>query len=438
MYTGMLVSNPVVQFKPVGYGSGGLRENATGDGKIRRYRRCLCESDRTFGMSDEEFLLLNPGPVPVTEAVRGAMDEPMVSHRSADFESTYARVQSGIEYVFEHSTPDGNRSNGTGTGVVLNGTATLGMEAAVSNLVDPTDEVVALVNGKFGRRFARIAERYADTTRVETDWGACFEMDTIEAAITDDTALVTMVHNETSTGILNPVAAVGEVAADHDARFVVDGVTSVGGDVFRPDDWNIDIAVTDAQKALAAPPGLSAVYVMEGIEDELDGERGPFYADLPRHLDKAADDQTPFTSAVSLFRALAVAVEAIESEGMEARITRHRAQSAAFREGFSAMGLEKFPALTGPSAYSNTVTAVSLPDSVRETPEDFFGAVAERGVSISGGQAHLGGQLFRVSNMGHLADEQVLRGIHTVGEALSAVGFTADIGAGLDAARNEL
>lgn len=389
-------------------------------------------------MSDDEFLLLNPGPVPVTDAVRESMDAPMVSHRSADFEDVYARAQSGIEYVFEHSTPDGSASDAAGTGLVLNGTASLGMEAAVSNLVDPEDEVVALVNGKFGRRFARIAERYADTTRIEAEWGGCFDLDAIEAAVTDDTALVTMVHNETSTGILNPVEAVGELATENDARFVVDGVTSVGGDVFRPDEWNVDIAVTDAQKALAAPPGLSAVYVAEDAEAHLDGERGPFYADLPRHLDKAADDQTPFTSAVPLFRALAVAVEEIESEGMETRIARHRAQAAAFREGFSAMGLEKFPDLDEASDYSNTVTSVSLPDSVREAPEEFFEAVSERNVSISGGQGHLGGEIFRVSNMGHHADDQVLRGVRTVGEALSDVGFDADVEAGLDAARNEL
>lgn len=389
-------------------------------------------------MSDDEFLLLNPGPVPVTEAVRESMDAPMVSHRSADFEEVYARAQSGVEYVFEHSTPDGSASDAAGTGLVLNGTASLGMEAAVSNLVDPDDEVVALVNGKFGRRFARIAERYADTTRVDAEWGTCFDLDAVAEAVTDDTALVTMVHNETSTGILNPVEEVGEVAAEHDARFVVDGVTSVGGDVFEFDAWNVDIAVTDAQKALAAPPGLSAVYVAEGIEDALDGERGPFYADLPRHLDKAEDDQTPFTSAVPLFRAFAVAVEEIESEGMEVRIARHHAQAAAFREGFAAMGLEKFPDLDEASDYSNTVTSISLPASVQEAPEEFFGAVSERNVSISGGQGHLGGQIFRVSNMGHLTDDQVLRGVRTVGEALSDVGFDADTEAGLDAARDEL
>jgi aspartate aminotransferase-like enzyme len=389
-------------------------------------------------MADEEFLLLNPGPVPVTEAVRNAMDVPMVSHRSADFEAIYERAQDGLDYVFEHSTLDGESTASGGTSLILNGTATMGMEAAVANLADEDSEVVALVNGKFGRRFKRIAERYAQVTPVEVEWGDSFDPDTVAATVTDDTDLVTMVHNETSTGILNPVPEVGDIAEAHDARFVVDGVTSIGGDVFRIDDWNVDIAITDSQKALAAPPGVSAMYVTDRAVEHIDGERAPFYADLDWHLRKAKGNQTPFTSAVPLFRALAVAVEETHAEGMATRIRRHRRQAAAFRAGFSAMGLTGFPTLNDASTHSNTVTAISLPETVRENPADFFAAVEERNVSISGGQAHLGGQIFRVSNMGHLTDDQVLRGVRTVGEALSAVGSDADAEAGLAAAREEL
>ena len=389
-------------------------------------------------MTDDEFLLLNPGPVPVTDAVRAAMDAPMVSHRSGEFEAVYERAQDGLDYVFEHSTPRGRSTSAGGTSLVLNGTATMGMEAAVANLVGEGDEVVALVNGKFGRRFARIAARYASVTRVEVAWGDSLDPDAVAEAVTDDTDLVTMVHNETSTGVLNPVPTVGEIAAAHDARFAVDGVTSIGGDVFWIDDWNVDVAITDSQKALAAPPGISAMYVTDRVVEHIDGERAPFYADLDWHLRKADDHQTPFTSAVPLFRALAVAVEAIEAEGMATRIERHRRQSAAFRAGFGAMGLDGFPSLADASTHSNTVTAISLPASVRDHPEDFFAAVEERNVSISGGQAHLGGDIFRVSNMGHLAGDEVLRGVRTVGEAFTDVGVDVDLEAGLDAARAAL
>ena len=384
----------------------------------------------------EDFLLLNPGPVPLADDVRKAMDAPMVSHRSAEFEGTYERAQCGLDYVFTESTLDGRRTSTTGTSLLLNGTATMGMEAAVANLVDPDEEVVALVNGKFGRRFARIADRYAEVTHVDVEWGESFDLDEVAETITDETALVTMVHNETSTGILNPVSAVGELVREHDALFVVDGVTSIGGDVFCIDDWNVDVAITDAQKALAAPPGVSAMYVTERAAARADGERAPFYQDLEWHLRKAADHQTPFTSAVPLFRALATAVESIEAEGMGTRIRRHRRQAVAFRAGFAAMGLEKFPETRGLTVRSNTVTATRLPAEI--DPPEFFEKVKARNVSLSGGQAHLGGEIFRVSNMGNLADEDVLRGVRVVGEAMADAGADVDGEAGCEAAREVL
>jgi aspartate aminotransferase-like enzyme len=387
-------------------------------------------------MSDD-FLLLNPGPVPLSDSVRRAMDEQMVSHRSSEFEAVYERAQQGLDYVFSQSTLDG-RSTGDGTSLILNGTATMGMEMTVANLTSAESEVVTLVNGKFGRRFKRIADRHATVTPVEVEWGESFDLESVERAITDDTDLVTMVHNETSTGLLNPVPDVGAIAAEHDALFVVDGVTSIGGDEFHIDDWRVDVAITDAQKALAAPAGISAVYVTDCAVEAADGESAPFYEDLEWHLRKAEQHQTPFTSAVPLFRSLAVAVEDIREEGMETRIRRHRRQSQAFSAGFEAFGLESFPHVEGPTELSNTLTAITLPDMVKDAPEEFFGAITERNVSISGGQAHLGGQIFRVSNMGNLASEEVLRGVRTVGEALNEVGVECDIQHGVEVAQEQL
>jgi aspartate aminotransferase-like enzyme len=393
---------------------------------------------------DEDFLLLNPGPVPVSDAVLESMTEPMVSHRSAAFEAVYERAQDGLEYVFTRSSTTGDPTADEGETLIFNGTATMAMEAAVANLVSGVGrasdaEVVALVNGKFGRRFARIAERYADCTRVEVPWGESLSLDAVADAVTDDTDVVTMVHNETSTGLLNPVEEVGAVARDHDATFVVDGVTSIGGDVFRVDDWDVDVAITDAQKALAAPPGTSAMYATPRAIARFDGEAAPFYEDLDWHVRKAEQHQTPFTSAVPLFRALATAVEAIEDEGMPDRIARHRRQSAAVRDAVTAMGLDLFPDPTGETEYSNTLTAVALPDRVRGDGADaFFDAVAERNVSVAGGQAHLGGDIFRLSTMGNLTAEQVLRGVRAVGGAMADAGVDVDAEAGVAAARERL
>ena len=386
----------------------------------------------------EDFLLLNPGPVPVTREVRQAMSEPMVSHRSAEFEAVYERAQDALDYVFTESTLDESATASDGTSLIFNGTATMAMEAAVANLVGDGGDVVSLVNGKFGRRFKRIADRYASVDAVEATWGHSLDLDAVAETVDDDTDVVTMVHNETSTGLLNPVERVGELAAEHDALFVVDGVTSIGGDEFRIDDWNVDVAVTDAQKCLAAPPGTSAMYATERAQEAFDGDQAPFYEDLDWHLRKAESHQTPFTSAVPLFRGLAVAVEDIADEGMPERIERHREQSRAFREAFTAMGLELFAERNDATEYSNTLTGVALPAHTRENPDAFFDAVEERGASISGGQAHLGGEIFRVSNMGGLSSEQILRGVRTIGEAFEATGEDVDKEAGIAAAREIL
>ncbi|PSQ46839.1 alanine--glyoxylate aminotransferase family protein, partial [Halobacteriales archaeon SW_6_65_15] len=156
------------------------------------------------------------------------------------------------------------------------------------------------------------------------------------------------------------------------------------------------------------------------------------------HLRKAEIDQTPFTSAVPLFRALAVAAEQIVEEVMPERIERHRRQSRAFREGFEAMGLDLFGERNDATEYSNTLTAVALPAHTREDPDAFFDAVEARGVSISGGQAHLGGEIFRVSNMGNLSSEQILRGIRTIGETFEETGADVDAEAGIEVAREVL
>lgn len=386
----------------------------------------------------DDFLLLNPGPVPLEQSVLDVMAEPMVSHRSASFEAEYSRASEGLRYVFEQSSLDGTQTAAGGTPLLLMGTATLGMEAAIANLVDESDIVVTLENGKFGRRFRRIAERYATVRPITAAWGESFSMDAIAGAISDDVDLVAMVHNETSTGLINPVEEVGELAAEHDAHFVVDGVTSIGGDEFRIADWNVDIAITDAQKALASPPGISAMYVADGVDAALAGSTAPFYADLPRHVQKASDNQTPFTSAIPLVRGMAVALEGIEEEGMPDRIARHRRQAQAFRAGFEAIGLSLFPEIAGPTELSNTVTAVALPDVVRSDPAAFFDAVADRNVSISGGQAHLGGKIFRVSNMGNLRDEAIIRGVETIAESMAVAGFSTDTDTGIAAAAEVL
>lgn len=385
---------------------------------------------------DEEPLLLIPGPVPVAPAVRAAMDAPMCSRRSAEFGAIYDEVREGLEYVFTRSTADGTPTTAGGRPLVLNGTATMAMEAAVANLAGATDEVVALTNGAFGDRFVRIAEHYATCTTVSVPWGDSLDLEEIGSAV-DGADLVLMVQNETSTGLANPVAEVGALL-DDSTRFVVDGVSSVGGVELRLDAWGVDVAITDPQKALAAPPGISAMYLSEAAIDDIDASGSPIYHDLADHLAAAAERRTPYTAASPQFRALAVALERVRREGMPARIRRHQGRAAAVRAGVEAMGLEPFPTPTGPTTYSNTLTAVALPRAVRDRSDDVFAAIEARGVQVGGGIGHLDGEVLRIGNMGDIDADDLERGVRVVGEALEAVGAAVDPAAGAEATREAL
>lgn len=376
----------------------------------------------------EDFLLLNPGPVPVAREVTKAMDEPMISRRSASFGAVYDSVRDGLEYVFEHSTPDGSRSPATGETLVMNGTATMALEASFANLLDGGSAVV-LANGAFGERLGEIAERYADVTPVRADWGEAIDPADVEAAVDDDTDLVAMVHNETSTGLANPVEAVGEVAAAHDALFLVDGVSSIGGMELRVDDWNVDVAVTDPQKALASPPGISALFASETAIEAFDGDAAPLYMNLEDHLAAAADSRTPYTCASPLVRAFDVALRRVESEGMGDRIARHARYAEAVRRGAGAMGLDPFPTPDHGAAYSETMSALAIPEGA--DPDTFSAELERRGVSVGGGIGPLDGDLFRLSNMGELTPDQIVRGVYAVGSALERAGADVDVTAGV-------
>ncbi|MDY6765071.1 MAG: alanine--glyoxylate aminotransferase family protein, partial [Halobacteria archaeon] len=345
---------------------------------------------------EDDFLLMNPGPVPLEDRIREAMSAPMVSHRSPDFERVYRECRDGLQQVFQTQNDI----------AIINGTGTAALETAVSNCVDRGDRVVSLVNGKFGRRLRRISERYSDDVRsVDVEWGEPLNIEDVENHLEQGVDVVTMVHNETSTGILNPAPEVGRLAQEHDTMFIMDGVTSIGGDDGPVDKWGVDLAIVGSQKCLGAPPGLSALSVSENAKEWIESEKAPFYLDLKRHLSKAEDNQTPYTSSVSLFRGLREAIRIIQEEGLKSRVKRHRKLSRTVREAATEMGLELFPRLNDVSDYSNTVTAIEIPDETSD--EEIRGGLGERNISISGGQAHLGGDIVRIATMGNVHESDV-------------------------------
>ncbi len=361
---------------------------------------------------EKEPLLMLPGPVPMPERVRAAMMRQAINHRGAEFGEIYADCVRILKPVF-----------GTKNELfVISGSGTASMEAAVGNF-GRGKKIACLVNGKFGERLYKIAQRYGTAREVSSEWGTPLDLAALERELKEGAEMVTLVHNETSVAIKNPAEKVGKLARRYDALFVMDGITSIAGDDVRADAWGADIAVVGSQKCLAAPAGLSAISVSERAWERICDQR-PYYLDLAAYRKSASSNlmETPYTPAVPLFLALREACLIVEEEGLENRIARHRKLSSAVRAAALAWGLELFPKTDADHTYSNTVTAVTIPAGVKDS--DFRGSIKKMGIEIAGGQDHLKGKIFRVGSMGAIGAPETLATLAAVQASLKKNGFT--------------
>lgn len=378
-------------------------------------------------MINEEELLMIPGPVPVLPRIREAMSKPMIFHRGDEFGTMYGEIVELLRTVFQTRNDP----------FVLSGSGTCAMEAAIGNLVDKDTKIVCIANGKFGERFADIAGRYTEQVKsLNTTWGGSIDLETVKDALeSNNPDVVTMVHNETSTGILNPGREIGKLVKKHDAIFVLDCVTTIGGDEAPVDDLGADVAIVGSQKCLGAPPGMSAISVSETAWSSIREKQtnGPFYMDLEAYKKSYGKNQTPYTPAVPLFFALREALEVIKEEGMERRIKRHRTLSKAARAAATGLGLNLFPELNEVSNYSNTVTAIKIPPAL--TDVQLKGGMKKRGIIVAGGQAELKGKIFRIASMGNITDKDMLKTVQALEEVLQEAGAIKTAGDGLEAAK---
>jgi len=370
----------------------------------------------------EDTLLMIPGPVKVPQRVLRAMSKPMISHRSADFEKIYEDCRLRLRGLFDTKNEV----------VVLSGSGTAGMEAAVGGIIGKGEKVVTITNGKFGERFTELGDRYGTSVPLDFPWGTPFDLERVKAALEEGAKAITMVHNETSVGIVNPAKEVGKLARKYDAVFIVDGISSVGGNEFLTDEWGVDIAITGSQKCLAVPPGLAMVAVSERAMDLLEEGKGGYYTDLKAHLKKAKKNQTPYTPAVSLFFALQEALTIASEEGFPERRARMAGLAGGVRAAASSLGIELFPQVNEHTTYSNTVTAMKMPNGINDS--QLRGGMRKRGVVVSGGQEGLKGKIFRIGTMGACTEADVLRTISTLELVLKKEGVISSLGAGIEAA----
>ena len=374
---------------------------------------------------EKEPLLMLPGPVPMPERVRYAMMRQAINHRSAEFGAIYADSVRVLKTVF-----------GTANDLfVISGSGTAGMEAAVANF-GKDKEIACLVNGKFGERLYKISQRYGRAHEIASEWGKPLNLAALEEQLKGGAEIVTLVHNETSAGIKNPAQEVGRLARKYDALFVMDGITSIGGDLVEADKWGVDVALVGSQKCLAAPAGLAAISVSTRAWERL-AKNPPYYLDLAAYRKSAAGKpmETPYTPAVPLFLALREACLIVEEEGIANRIARHQKMSNAVRAAAKAWGLSLFPKLDAKHEYSNTVTAISYPDGVKD--DEIRAIIKKMGIIIAGGQDHLKGKIFRIGSMGAVSAPEILATLAATQYALKKLGCKVQ-GDGVQAAAEVL
>jgi len=374
---------------------------------------------------EKEPLLMLPGPVPMPERVRYAMMRQAINHRSAEFGAVYADSVRVLKTVF-----------GTANDLfVISGSGTAGMEAAVANF-GRDKEIACLVNGKFGERLYKISQRYGRAHEIASEWGTPLNLAALEEQLAAGAGIVTLVHNETSAGIKNPAQEVGRLARKYDALFVMDGITSIGGDLVEADKWGVDVALVGSQKCLAAPAGLAAISVSTRAWERL-AKNPPYYLDLAAYRKSAAGKpmETPYTPAVPLFLALREACLIVEEEGIANRIARHQKMSNAVRAAAKAWGLSLFPKLDAKHEYSNTVTAISYPDGVKD--DEMRAIIKKMGIIIAGGQDHLKGKIFRIGSMGAVGAPEILATLAATQYALKKLGCKVQ-GDGVQAAAEVL
>jgi aspartate aminotransferase-like enzyme len=339
----------------------------------------------------------------------------MVNHRGPEFAASMQSVIEGLKPFFGCAAEP----------LLLTGSGTGAQEAAVVNTISPGDEVLAVVGGVFGARFADIAVAFgAAVHRLDVEWGTAVQPAAVAAVLRERPAIsaVILTHNETSTGVTNDIAAITaaiRAVPGTDPVVLVDGVSSIGALPFRMDDWDVDVAITGSQKAWMSPPGLSMVAVSErGWEAYRRATTPRFYWDFGKARKNGDKRTTPFTPAVGVVHALQEALRLMHEEGPDAIFARHEAIGAQVRDGLTALGLELFP---HPAVASNTVSAVRVPQGVDAS--SLLRNLRERhGVVLGSGQEWLKGSIIRIGHMGWVHEEDIAHLLGALRQELQAAG----------------
>jgi len=354
-------------------------------------------------------ILLCPGPVMLSPAVRAALADCEIGHRDARFSQVVARLRRNSQLVF--------RAGDDHSVLFLGGPATSAIEAVCTTLLSPGSRVLVPFNGAFGGRIVEILEVHGiPHVPVDFGFGVPFDLERLEAIVAEERArgltALALTHHETSAGLLNPVAAIGALARRHGLRLIVDATSSAGVedlDVVRD---GVDACVTTSGKCLHGAPGLSLVCVRrDWLAAARSAPARSYSLDLLRYHDALESRrQTPFTASVPLFLALDRALEALLEAGIEARRRTYLRRREIVATGLARLGLEPLP--LPPGAEAASILTVAVPEGLAF--DAFYAAVKSQGYVVYACKPPLAPRYFQVAVMGELADEDLLDFVEVV------------------------
>lgn len=342
--------------------------------------------------------LMNPGPVNVPDAVREAAARGLdLCHREPEATALMARVRTGL---LEAAGVSGSFDL-----AMIAGSGTAAVEMAVSSLVRPTKKLLVVRNGVYGDRMAQMAEVHGIArVEVETPWTARPDLGQIEAALDADPEIdaVALVHHETTTGLLNPVRAVGALCRPRGVLLIVDTVSGFAGEELELDAWGVDAAASTANKCLHARPGVSFVLVSERARARLvEARPRSVYLDLAAYLRAQERGTVPFTPSIPGLQSLEAALEVLREEGgIPARIATYRRRAAILRDGLGALGLRM---LLPAELRSSSISTFEIPNGT--SYGELHDRLKDRGYVVYAGQGPLADRVFRIANMGAVPDE---------------------------------
>ena len=368
-------------------------------------------------------ILLTPGPTPVPDDVLQAMAEPMIHHRTPQYQAIFEETLKGLRYVYQ-TKGDILMFASSGTGA---------MDASVSNLLSPGERVLILEGGVFGERFTLIAKRYGQSIeRIHVPYGEPMDTDKVLEFLKKEGKDIKVVFcqlADTSTGIRMEVERIARALAKTDTLLVVDAISGLGVDFMAVDEWGVDVALAGSQKALMTPPGLSFVSVSERAWRKIKEAKNPrFYFDFLITKECYAKNDTPFTPAISLVRAVGIALKRIQKEGMEACYARHERMAQAVRAGARAMNLELFTK----KSQTAGLTAIHFPKGI-DGGKLLSRLKDEFGIWIAGGQGAMKGKIMRIGHMGYIGKPHLSAGFEALDTVLADMGHRFNKGAGREA-----